>query len=350
MKTAALEKYTVRDVLEYRGNPQLYHTISDVGTIEDALTLMHDHDIVSLPVFDSSSRSFVDIVSVYDIRDYIIHSKDLEKEVNFQLLSGRPSGNATVLQDTIAQVVQSRKHASQEISALAPLEELVRMFATHGQHRVLVADFDAEDDVAAKEYAAQVPEGDSKRKRLASIDSGCSAASLQSGEAHEAVCGLTQYDVVRFIQHHNHELGNSLDTPALEVATTHESLRPSAPKHLPHLTVRDTALSALRLLHDTHNSALPVVDYDGRLVTEVAGANLRSLTSCNIGLLGRSVLAYMFGMHLPVTSPYVIHENFTLSQVMSGLLKMNCRRAWLVDGDERPVAVLSLTDVLNHFL
>ncbi|KAJ2804856.1 hypothetical protein H4R20_002340, partial [Coemansia guatemalensis] len=75
MKTAALEKYTVRDVLEYRGNPQLYHTINDVGTVEDALGLMRDHDIVSLPVFDSNSQSFVDIVSVYDIRDYIIHSK-----------------------------------------------------------------------------------------------------------------------------------------------------------------------------------------------------------------------------------------------------------------------------------
>ncbi|KAJ2806656.1 hypothetical protein H4R20_001606, partial [Coemansia guatemalensis] len=274
---------------------------------------------------------------------------DLEKEVDFQLLSGRPSGNATVLQDTIAQVVQSRKHASQEISALAPLEELVRMFATHGQHRVLVADIDA-GDVAAKESAAQVPESDSKRKRLGSVDSGCSAASLQSGDAHEAVCGLTQYDVVRFIQHHNHELGNALDAPALAVATTHESLRPSAPRHLPHLTIRDTALGALRLLHDTHNSALPVVDYDGRLITEIAGTNLRSLTTGNIGLLGRPVLAYMFGMHLPVTSPYVIHENFTLSQVMTGLLKMNCRRAWIVDSDERPVAVLSLTDVLNHFL
>ncbi|KAJ2618110.1 hypothetical protein H4S08_000034 [Coemansia sp. RSA 1365] len=269
MKTAALEKYTVSDVLKYRGNPQLYHTISD--------------------------------------------------------------------------------HASQEISALAPLEELVRMFAIHGQHRVLVTDFDV-DRSAAKESAAQVPENDSKRKRLRSIDSGCSSVSLQSGEAHETVCGLTQYDVVRFIQHHNHELGSTLNTPALVVATTHESLRPSEPRHLPHLTVRDTALSALRLLHDTHNSALPVVDYDGRLITEVAGTNLRSLTTYNIGLLGRPVLACMFGMHLPVTNPYFIHENFTLSQVMSGLLKMNCRRAWLVDSDERPIAVLSLTDVLNHFL
>ncbi|KAJ2541942.1 hypothetical protein GGF49_003256 [Coemansia sp. RSA 1853] len=349
MKTRALEKYTVRDVLEYRGHPQLQHTVRESDTVEDALELMYAHDIVSLPVFGGSGQTdqaFVDIVSVYDLRDYITNSQGLKEEVDFQILSGRASGKPTVLDDTVAQVVKSRKHASREVSMRMPLEQLVQLFATYGQHRVLVTATDMDNDTHANDDNAQVPNG--TRKRGVSVDSGCSSASMQSN-AH-TVCGLTQYDVVRFIQHHNHELGSSLDTPILNVARVHAPLEPSARGHMPHITIRDTALRALVLLRDSHNSALPVVDADGRLVTEFAATMLRGLTASSIGLLGKPVLAYMFGLRMPVLSPYIVHENFTLSQVMSGLLRMNCRRAWLVDREERPVAVISLTDVLNHFL
>ncbi|KAJ2172181.1 hypothetical protein IW137_002611, partial [Coemansia sp. RSA 1287] len=117
MKTRALEKYTVRDVLEYRGHPQLQHTVDECDTVEDALELMYAHDVVSLPVLggsNSDDQAFVDIVSVYDLRDYITNSQGLEEEVDFQMLSGRASSKPTVLEDTVAQVVRSRKHASQE--------------------------------------------------------------------------------------------------------------------------------------------------------------------------------------------------------------------------------------------
>ncbi|KAJ2157927.1 hypothetical protein GGF46_004149 [Coemansia sp. RSA 552] len=352
MKSAALEKYTVGDVLAYRDTPQLYHTVSDTATVEDALAAMYVHGIVSLPVLRNSGadQAFVDIVSVYDLRDYITSSPTLKEEVDFQLLSGRASGNLTVLQDTVSQVVQSRKHASQEISAHAPLEELVRLFSKLGQHRVLVSDA-IDHRTTEPTTTPQVPGANDKggRQRGISIDSGMSSMSYNSSHS-EIVCGLTQYDVVRFIQHHNHELGRTLDTCIEDIAKIHAPLQPSAPHHLPHLTVRDTALDALRLLRDTKCSALPVVDSDGRLITEIAGANLRGLTTGSIGLLGKPVLAYMFGLGLPITNPYIVHRNFTLSQVMAGLLQMNCRRAWLVDDDERPIAIVSLTDVLNHFL
>ncbi|KAJ2766055.1 hypothetical protein IWQ56_003865 [Coemansia nantahalensis] len=345
MKAAALEKYTVRDVLEYRGHPQLHRSVDSASDIESALALMNRHDIVSVPVFDAASESFVDIVSVYDIRDYIVRTAGLEDEVAHQLLSGRPSGKHTVLQDAVAQVVQSRKHASPAISAGAPLADLLRLFTTQRHHRVLVSGVDPRHLDAAQ--AAEVPTG--SRKRGFSVDSGCSAASFGDDESggRAAVCGLTQYDVVRFIQHHNHELGRALDAPVAAVARTHSATKDGA---LQCLTVRDTTLAALRLLRDTHCSALPVVDADGRLVTEVAGASLRRLSSGTLGLLGRPVLAYMFGLQLPVEGPYVVHDGFSVGQVMAGLLWTNCRRAWLVDRDERPVAVVSLTDILAHFM
>ncbi|KAJ1965945.1 hypothetical protein GGI12_000423 [Dipsacomyces acuminosporus] len=340
MKASALDNYTVRDVLAHRGNPKLQYSIGENSTVEQALTLMLAHDIISLPVFKASSDlarpSFIDIVSLYDLRDHITHSPDLEAEVHFQLLSGRPSGKATVLQDTITNVVSSRKHASQVISADASLEELVRLFTKLGQHRVLVSDLGR----PSPEHRHQrVPDGAASENENDDILG-------DSGDGQSSVCGLTQSDVVRFIQRHNHQLGRQLDVTAADIA----SAKPSPSPALPQLTIREPALSAMKKLRDTHTSALPVVDYDGRLVTEVAGTSLRYLTIDKLGLLGKPVLAYMFGLRLPVASPYVIHANFTLSQIMTGLLRMNCRRAWLVDEEERPTSVISLTDVLAQFL
>ncbi|KAJ2505374.1 hypothetical protein GGI11_007037 [Coemansia sp. RSA 2049] len=81
MKVPALGKYTVRDVLDYRGSATLHHSVAESDTIEDALALMNRLDIVSVPVFGCPGESkpggggaFVDIVSVYDLRDYIVNS------------------------------------------------------------------------------------------------------------------------------------------------------------------------------------------------------------------------------------------------------------------------------------
>ncbi|KAJ1943041.1 hypothetical protein EC988_006333, partial [Linderina pennispora] len=76
MKAQALEAYTVRDVLKSRGTPTLHYTVSEGNTVQDALSLMYAHDIVSLPVFERSKGAdgryaFIDIVSLYDLRDYI---------------------------------------------------------------------------------------------------------------------------------------------------------------------------------------------------------------------------------------------------------------------------------------
>ncbi|KAJ1734909.1 hypothetical protein LPJ72_002128 [Coemansia sp. Benny D160-2] len=367
MKVPALAKYTVRDVLDYRGSATLHHSVAESDTIEDALALMHRLDIVSVPVFrcpgeaKPGGASFVDIVTVYDLRDYIVNSPGLDDEVEFQLLAGHASGNATVLQTPVARVVGSRTHAPREIAASAPLESLLRLFVEHSQHRVLVTGVGS-DTERGDSGAQQVPQPN--RKRGASVDSGCSsllsaspgssssahdeAADTAGGHlSHGAVCGLTQYDVLRFVQHHNHELGHGvLDTTVGELVGRRQH-RPLPAR----VAVRDSALHALRLLSDARASALPVVDGDGRLVAEVAGASLRGLTTQSIALLGKPVLAYILGLRIaPRTDPYVVAPSFTVAQIMYGMLRINCRRAWVVDSRERPLAVVSLADVLGLLL
>ncbi|KAJ1938661.1 hypothetical protein EC988_007522, partial [Linderina pennispora] len=182
---------------------------------------------------------------------------------------------------------------------------------------------------------------------------GSRRSSFDEGECESGVCGLTQYDVVMFIQAHNHLVGAQLDMSAAAVASPLARLGGSVSSGEllePFLTIRDSALTGLKRLRDIHTSALPVVDYEGRLVTEAAGTAMRALAEDKIGLLGKPILAFMFGMHLPMASLYIVSERFTLGQVMAGLLWMNSRRAWLVDEDERPVAVITLTDVLRQFL
>ncbi|KAJ2742151.1 hypothetical protein GGI20_004688 [Coemansia sp. BCRC 34301] len=375
MKARALEQYTVRDVLCHRGYPTLRHPISDAATIQDALAQMRKYNAVSLPVLSSSAtttedarqRPLVDVVSVYDLRDYIIHAPGLDSEVQLQLLAGRASGARTVLSDSVAQVVASRKHATQEISAHAPLEELIRLFSTLGHHRVLVTGVDEIKDSAP--HSVPRISSDMHRNREWSIDSGCSSSTLgypddtndweyddddDDDDSTRQMWGLTQRDVLHFIQHYNHQLGHPiLDMPATSIASTKPlsaTAQTSSPQLLPTLNIRDSALSAMKLLRDSHTSALPVVDIDGRLVAEIAGTGMRYLTPDKIGLLGKPVLAFIYGLQLPKANPYVIHEHFTMSQIMTGLLRVNSYRAWLVDYEERPVCAISITDILGYLL
>ncbi|KAJ2907597.1 hypothetical protein GGI21_003730 [Coemansia aciculifera] len=390
MKAKALEQYSVRDVLSHRGFPTLRHPISDTATIQDALLQMRKYNAVSLPVLSSSNptttkdaarRPLVDVVSVYDLRDYIIHSPGLDNEVHLQLLSGRASGGRTVLSDSVAQVVASRKHATQEISAQASLESLIRLFSTLGHHRVLVTD--VQIDESKNSYGERHRQRRQRRRyREWSIDSGRSSLTLgyaddwQAGEDEDEeanydgdnsdndesdidstsqMWGLTQYDVLHFIQHHNHQLGHALlDMPATSIATTKPlaatAYKTSSHQLLPKLTVRDSALSAMKQLRDSHTSALPVVDVNGQLVAEIAGTGIRYLTGDKIGFLGKPVLAFIYGLQLPKANPYVVHEHFTMSQIMTGLLRMNSDRAWLLDQEERPVCAISTTDILCHLL
>ncbi|KAJ2008490.1 hypothetical protein H4R26_000186 [Coemansia thaxteri] len=386
MRAAAFDNFSVRHVLEHRSYPTLRHPVSDSTTVQDALAVMRKYNAVSLPVLghipDSSTSRFplVDVVSVYDLRDYIIHSPELGKEVEFQLISGRPSGDRTVLGDTMAQVIASRKHATQEIDADAPLESLVRLFSTLGHHRVLVTGVSSD---SASSFARSVPnsssitQGRRRRAREWSIGSGCSYASssLMGGypECDDDLCddddddedsdgstsrmwGLTQHDILHFIQHNNHLLGHAiLDTSVSDISSTKPLTATAAQEkrasHLPILTIRDSAVSAMKQLRDSHTSALPVVDVHGRLVTELAGTSVRYLTETKLGLLGKPVLAFLYGLGLSAATPYVIHEHFNLSQILTGLLlRMNTDRAWLVDAEDRPICAISTTDILNHLL
>ncbi|KAJ2836847.1 hypothetical protein FBU31_001267, partial [Coemansia sp. 'formosensis'] len=77
MKATTLQQYTVGDVLSHRGYPTLRYPVNDTATVQDALFHMRKHNVVSFPVLGSSpsnDRPLVDVVSVYDLRDYIIHS------------------------------------------------------------------------------------------------------------------------------------------------------------------------------------------------------------------------------------------------------------------------------------
>ncbi|KAJ2323280.1 hypothetical protein GGI00_005670, partial [Coemansia sp. RSA 2681] len=106
----------------------------------------------------------------------------LDNEVHLQLLSGHASGARTVLSDSIAQVVASRKHATQEIPADAPLESLIRLFSTLGHHRVLVTGIDINESKDSGSHTGPPRSSDDigrrRRHREWSIDSGCSSLTL----------------------------------------------------------------------------------------------------------------------------------------------------------------------------
>ncbi|CAG8455613.1 11077_t:CDS:2 [Diversispora eburnea] len=141
-------------------------------------------------------------------------------------------------------------------------------------------------------------------------------------------CFVSQTDVVRFLFQYNHILGKSLDTLASDVANK-------------------ATLTAFKKIHQVGVSAVAVVNDDGSLVGEVSAADLRGLNSDRLSDLKKPVIAFLTSCKGDLIKPLTCHGKFTLSQVMSGIIHSKTHRAWVVDEDDIPIGVITLSDILT---
>ncbi len=102
---------------------------------------------------------------------------------------------------------------------------------------------------------------------------------------------------------------------------------------------------------------VPVVDDCGAVVANFSVSDVRHLARAGEGAesaLARPVLAFLQGRHAATTggpgdslSPVVVHGTDTVSMAIQLLAEGHLHRIFVVDGARRPVAVLTLTDVMR---
>ena len=106
----------------------------------------------------------------------------------------------------------------------------------------------------------------------------------------------------------------------------------------------DSVLTACEKLQSAAVNAVAVVDEAGKLVGNFSATDLKSL----------SVWDFLQAHSMVSTIPLSLklNEEITLQKLLAETLEQKVRRWWVVDDDEKPVGVISTTDVcrtLNTF-
>jgi len=110
----------------------------------------------------------------------------------------------------------------------------------------------------------------------------------------------------------------------------------------------ETALDGLRRLSDCGLGALPVIDRrTGVMVATLSCSVVRYLDLTTVGDIRMPVLEFMRKYHPPSLQPLLCKPSDTLLASARNILAHKVHCAWIADAAQRPVACLSLSDVLR---
>ncbi|KAI8093365.1 uncharacterized protein BX664DRAFT_329518 [Halteromyces radiatus] len=281
------------------------------ATIEQAFDLLLAEDILSIPVYrldDLGKKVYVTIVGVLDLLKLLSqHTTDIVETNFFQ----------HQIKEAIGQTNESSRLVT--VQSTDSLEDVISLFSEHGAHRVLVN-------------------------------------SNQGGQPTL----LSQMDVIRYLQAHNHHLGKILDITVPSLVTASLVRRQQRlgiqqqqeEEKIKSVTFKTTAMKAFeQMANDPYISALPIVDDDDTLVGDLSPQDLRGLNKARLQDLAKPVLMFLKSRNGDLIEPFTCHHRFTLSQLMASVVLRRAYRLWWIDQETGYIqGVITLTDLLGSFL
>jgi CBS domain-containing protein len=153
---------------------------------------------------------------------------------------------------------------------------------------------------------------------------------------------LTQTDVVHYIHKHKDEVQDHFQKTLKEL-----NLPKSQPK-----TISSTvsALFGFKEMSVESCYALAVVDASGKIIGNLSASDLRGLTPNNLQKIARPVMEFLATQHGTVTKPVTSSPDSTLGHIVELLVKNKIHRVWIVDPENKPTGVVTLTDVISTFV
>lgn len=298
-----MEETTIQSLIPEK--PTLHWT-KTTSSVAEALDLMSEHQILSLPVFDESKGRFIGIFDVHDALSFFLG------------LRTNPNASAEFAKTTVASVYnRSGIDVFMPTPGTRSLLNLIEIF-TRGVYRIPVS------------------EGDD--------DTGGILEGIGGGSTKNITTLISQTAVVRF-------LADNLDklTPGQAAMTLDEM-------HLGHkkiITITGTqpVSDALSTLDKSKIGALAVVDDHGVLIEAFATENLRGITADALHLLDKTVAVFL--SERPIAKRhqlYICRHDSTLKEVITALAASGAHRLWIVDSHQKPEGVISTSDVMKGIL
>jgi len=273
-----------------------YNSITDEyrSSIDFALMLMEENNIVSIPVVCLEKRKYVGMLNVLDIVGYLASkftSKENEQEVASSLRSV-----------SVSEVLKSNREPFLPLYATSPLTLLLHVMTT---------------------LADEVP---------------------VMGSESQILNIATRVDVLRFVQDNIDILGPRADCT---VRTLLESLR--GVSVLETIDADSQVADAIRIMDKSGGSELAIVSATGRLEGNLIPADLRKLSAYNLVRLYEPVSKFVS------TNPDSIvwvEPSSTLRRVIAKFVETKTPVIWIVDNSTsfRPVDSITLRSMMKLLL
>ncbi|TPX38256.1 hypothetical protein SmJEL517_g00033 [Synchytrium microbalum] len=274
----------------------LHHTkpaaisISPDTTIKDALVLLKEKNILAFPL---QSRSNVDkITSLVNVFDILLYGSDqIEKKGKLDLT--RPVDEVLSLDD------DRESYLMQVFDYRDTLREVMNVFKTGHHHRAWISD------------AMNV---------------------LPS-------CIMTQSDIIRYTYAHpDFQVGCDKQADLITLG-----LVPDA-RPIHSITINATAVQGFQTMRQQNVLALPILGKHNEIISTLSASDLRGLTEEKFGSFNQPVMDFLGSTaKVPVTCTGAD----SLQSVIDKIIAKHVHRVWVVDGDNKVIGVVSLSDVIS---
>ncbi|KAI9004696.1 hypothetical protein HDU85_000911 [Gaertneriomyces sp. JEL0708] len=351
--------------------------INENDSVGEVLCMLRKEGILAAPVWkqseDVAGREYTGIISVYDILAYTVFQKLFDK------ISSPPSAKETAEPDAeqFTSLLEDVKESQDQFFS-TPVKEIVGL-TREGQQAWTIYSSNPVSNVL------QLFTGGNNYHRVLILDEdvlNASASGRDDGPGPTAppegssITMITQTDLLTFILD-NEELRplltKILQTPASSLSitvtpTSEDPTQPSGTRPRRVITVPDTftALAAFRTMYTHRVSAVAIIADSGSLCANLSASDLRGISQSNIECLLDNVYTFLevdtrrrddqvkadqLKFVSEVRDSNADAQSIpTVGEVVDLMLGSRIHRVWIVDGDDRPTGVVTLSDILGCFI
>jgi CBS domain-containing protein len=285
-------------------------TLDKNATVEEAMALMRDHNILSVPLIDKKEgNKIVGVLSISDLCTAIAFQACFEK---FKL---EPQKVAAIKKPEFEALVKTSLFSSPAEAFLGVSEE---------GKRIWEYDEDTPADTIFEIFSKGVHRVIVKTKGGRRI--------------------VSQTDVAKFLKEHEGKLGDFVKQPINELGLVQDG------KGIIKLSMYSTALEGFQKLYNLgwEVSALPIVDKTGDIVATLSISDMRGLTSATFPLLLAPVLDFLGEVVGGARPSITARPTSTLEEVIRKVVFARVHRVWIVDNN-KITGVVSLSDIICKF-
>jgi len=284
---------------------KILRTVSSNTTLEETIQILAEEDILSVPVYDPESSNYLGFVDVLDIVFAIIkiYSNATEDEAicwspwadDLKTLSLR--GVRFAVKPVKNVIDMSKADPYLPVSPNGTLFQLIEEIFCKGFHRAPIVE-------------ENIPIG-----------------------------LVTQSDILFDLSNNMHLLG-----PLAQQSL--QSLNMGT-KSVIQMSSEAQSIIAFHLMYQHKVSAVAIVGKQGELLANLSASDIRGISHDNFGCLLKPIFDFVRNRKEKVKAPVTCKLDSTLETVIMKLSIFRIHRLWIVDDADRPIGVLSLTDIMK---